>query len=155
MEEIREKKKKLIVLKKERERKEKKLSSYQELDGSTTETVVINLGRTSWQIDDTLLELLFFSFSERNRLTVGDGIDSISISASSSSSLKCRVEESVLVDNIGDEVISMECCRTIGISGTKALGEWFELTSNDGVENDRSGCIFENPVDVGPCTIGW
>jgi len=150
----------LIVLK-EREREKKTKNSYQELDGSTTETVVINLGRTSWQIDDTLLELLFLSFSERKRLTVGDGIDSISISASSSSSsLKWRVEESVRFDNTGDDVISMECCRIIGISGTNALGEWFELTSNvvgddnDGVENDRSGCKCDKPVDD-PWTIGW
>ncbi len=138
---------KLIILK-EREKKE----NDQEIVGSITETVVINWGRTSWQIDETLLE---FSFSERNRLTaiinknkfillkfhlylLGDGRDSISIStsSSSSSSLKWRI----------DELISAECCRTIGISGTKALDEWLELTSNvvggddnDGLEKDRSG----------------
>jgi hypothetical protein len=36
----------LIVLK-EREGEGEKKTNYQELDGSTTETVVINLGRTS------------------------------------------------------------------------------------------------------------
>ncbi len=55
--------------------------------------------------------------------SLGDGIDSMSISTSSSSSLKRRVEEYVWLDNARDELISTECCRTIGISGTNALDE--------------------------------
>ena len=63
------------------------------------------------------------------------------------------MDESVRFDD--DDVISTECCRTIGIKGTKALVEGFELTSagegddNDGVEYDRNECNDESDMIEG------
>lgn len=79
--------------------------------------------------------------SQRSRLLLGEGKVSISISESSSS-LNRRVDEFVLFNNTGVEddddgggVISTECCRATGISGMKALDDWFELTNVDGIDD--------------------
>lgn len=91
------------------------------------------------------------------KILLGDGNVSISISESSSS-VDRRIDEFVLFDSTGvdDEeddgggVKSTECCRALGVSGTKALIDWVGLTSNavvedgDGVEYDRSGDIVFN-----------